>query len=71
MGYEVRPVMKFPTIVVWDMNAGGGSFMPAKRSYQLTGLTCTIQKTTDGRNSILISLLFYILFSLYRPASNS
>ena len=53
--------MKFPTIVFWDMNADGGSFIPAKHLYQLPDLTGIIQKATDGRNGVLISLLFYII----------
>jgi len=48
-------------IVFWVMNADGGSFIPAKRLYQPPDLTGISQKTADGRNGVLISLLFYII----------
>jgi len=50
-------------IVFWVMNADGGSFIPAKRlcSYQPPDLTGISQKTADGRNGVLISLLFYTI----------
>jgi len=53
--------MKFRTIVFWDMNEDGGSSIPVKGFYQLPDLTGITQKNTDGRNCVMISLLFYII----------
>jgi len=53
--------MKFLTVVFWVMNADGGNFIPAKRLYRPPDFTGISQKTIDGRNGVLISLLFYII----------